>query len=61
VTTATRNHARGLYADALAAQGPALANTANSVRSGFENFWVAPALDAIEGLLRRCPDEGEDD
>jgi hypothetical protein len=31
--------------------GPAWRNTANSLRAGFENLWIKPALDALERVV----------
>jgi hypothetical protein len=60
LTQAGRARARLIYADAVAARGPTWTNTANSIRAGYENVWVAPALDAIEAVLRGSYN-GEDD
>jgi hypothetical protein len=49
--------AREALAKAIEEQGPAYRNSANSVRSGFSNFWIAPALIAIERALT----DGADD
>jgi hypothetical protein len=43
--------ARELYAQAIGAQGPAWANTAHLLRTGFENVWITPALVAIDRAL----------
>ena len=43
--------ARELLADHIAAQGPAWANSAESVRAGFSNIWIGPALAAIDEAL----------
>lgn len=53
--------AREALADAIADQGSAWANTAESVRAGFTNVWIKPALDAIEGLVLRSGDADEDE
>lgn len=56
-----RDRARVIYAGALLARGRQWANLAESIRSGFENQWVTPALDAIERLvLLSGDDEGDD-
>jgi len=55
-----REQARELYAQAVAAQGTAWVNTANSIRSGFTNVWIAPGIAAIEAVLRLVPDEADD-
>ena len=52
--------ARDRLADEIAAQGPALSNLAGNVRAGFENFWITPALQAIERLLRDLPAEDDE-
>jgi hypothetical protein len=48
--------ARDVARELLAAQfdllGPAWKNTAQLVRTGFENVWLRPALDAIEAIVR---------
>lgn len=56
-----RDRARGLYAAAIARGGRDHANIAESVRQGFENFWIAPALDAIERLVLLSVDDEIDD
>lgn len=43
--------ARDLLADEIEAQGPAWANAAANVRSGFSNIWIDPALRAIDLAL----------
>lgn len=59
--TRLRARARDAYARQLDRLGPAWANTANSVRAGYENVWISAALDAIEVLVRACPDaEGDE-
>jgi hypothetical protein len=47
--------AREALAKAVEDQGPAYRNTANAIRSGFSNFWIAPALVAIERALMEGP------
>lgn len=56
-----RQEAREAYAQSIADQGPAWANTANSIRAGFENVWIARAIVALEGVLRLVPDEADDE
>lgn len=46
-----RTKARELIATQIELGGPAWRNTANLVRSGFENLWLAPALDALEAFI----------
>ena len=43
--------ARAILADAIEAQGPSWRNSAASVRAGFSNVWIAPALVAITTAL----------
>jgi hypothetical protein len=43
--------ARAMLADAIEAQGPSWHNAAASVRAGFSNVWIAPALEAIARAL----------
>jgi len=47
--------AREALAKAVEDQGPAWRNSANSIRSGFVNVWIGPALVAIERALRDGP------
>lgn len=54
-----RDQARERFARAVAAQGPSWANTANSIRAGYVNVWIAPAIAAIEAVLRLVPDEAD--
>lgn len=54
-----RDRAREHYARAVAAEGPTWQNAANSIRAGFENVWIAPAIAAIEAVLRLVPDEAD--
>lgn len=56
-----RQRARGLLADAIAAQGTAWSNAASLVREGFENLWIKPAIDAMEALVLLCGDALEED
>lgn len=56
-----RTRARELYAQAVAAQGSAWVNTANSIRAGFTNVWIAPGIAALEAVLRLVPDEADDE
>lgn len=56
-----RDRARLAYANALRAQGPAWANTAGLILTGFENLWITPALDAMEALVLLLPDDSDDD
>ncbi len=59
--TTLREQAREAYAQALEAQGPAYRNVANNVRAGFDNIWIAPAIAALEGVLRLAPYEADDE
>lgn len=52
-----RQRAREAIAAELDQIGPAYRNTANSVRSGFENMWLTPSLDALERLLADVDDD----
>lgn len=56
----TRDRARHIYADSLAAQGPTWANAAASVRTGYSNCWIMAGIAAIEAGLRGLFD-GEDE
>lgn len=47
----TTNEARQRLASEIAATGPGYANAAASVRAGYENFWITPALRAIDAAL----------
>ena len=44
--------ARDIYARQIAAQGPAWGPLAATIRTGFTNLWVEPALKAIDEALR---------
>lgn len=59
--TTLHQQARERFAQAVAAQGPSWANTANSIRAGFTNVWIAPGIAAIEAVLRLVPDEADPD
>lgn len=59
--TQIRRAAREAYAAALTARGPEFRNMADSIRAGFENIWIAPALDALERTARTPLDDGNDD
>jgi hypothetical protein len=59
--TTLQQEARQLYAQAVADQGPAWANTANSIRSGYTNNWIASGIAAIAAVLRLVPDEADDE
>lgn len=52
--------ARQLFAEALEQQGQAYENAANSVRAGFTNFWIGPALRAIDTALDTTRDHHVD-
>ena len=56
-----RRRARELYARQFDTLGPAWANTAALIRSGWENLWITPAIDAMEALVLLCQDGGEED
>lgn len=56
-----RDRAREAYAAAIEAQGPAYRNTADSIRAGYEGFWVTPAINALEAMIRNGPDEADDE
>lgn len=53
------DRAREALAKAVEEQGPAYRNSANAIRSGFSNFWIAPALVALDRALALV-DEGDD-
>lgn len=59
--TTFREQAREAYAQAIEAQGPGWANSANSIRAGYSNVWIAAGIAAVEGVLRLVPDEADDD
>jgi hypothetical protein len=59
--TSARQRARNLYADALAAQGPAWGNAAASVRAGYDNSWILAGLTAVEALLRLVADDDDEE
>lgn len=61
VVTTLREQARELLAQSVAAEGPGWKNTANSIRAGYTNVWIAPAIAAIEAVLRLVPDEADPD
>jgi hypothetical protein len=46
-----RDRAREVLADSFLALGPAYLNLANLIRTGFENFWITPCLDAMTPLV----------
>ncbi|MDZ7824517.1 MAG: hypothetical protein U5K75_11105 [Ahrensia sp.] len=51
--------ARDLLADAIEGQGPLWQNAARSVRAGFSNVWIIPALQAItRALTETIEDDG---
>ena len=56
-----QDQAREVFAKELEAKGTAWANTANSVRAGYSNVWIAAAIDALQELLRLVPDEADTD
>ena len=59
--TRPRQLAREAYAAALLKRSPASGNLARNIIDGsFENFWLTPALDAMERLVLLSAD-GEDD
>jgi hypothetical protein len=55
-----RRRARDLYARSLEARGPAWSNAARLVLTGWENCWIAPAIDALQSLVLLCGDEADD-
>ncbi|MFL6864050.1 MAG: hypothetical protein ACJ8DZ_13735 [Allosphingosinicella sp.] len=58
----TRARARAAYASAFLRRSPRSGNLARNIIDGeFENWWITPALDALEVVLRGLPDEGEDE
>jgi hypothetical protein len=61
VSRPLRARAREAYASAIARRGKAWRNLADNIRAGFENVWITPALDALEGTLRLVPDAAEDE
>lgn len=58
--TRAREQAREALARQIDRKGSAWANTANSVRSGYENIWIIAALDALEPLVLLSAD-GDDE
>jgi hypothetical protein len=56
-----RQRARDLYATQFDALGPAYRNTAELIRNGFENFWIRPAIDALQGAVLLSGDADEDE
>jgi len=62
VSRPLRDRARAAYAAAFLKRSPTSTNLARNIIDGkFENWWVTPALDALEAALRGQPDEGEAD
>lgn len=59
--TRARELAREAFARQLDRKGSAWANTANSVRSGYENLWITTALDALEPLVLLSADAEDDE
>lgn len=60
--TRARQKAREALAAALIKRSPANANIARNIVDGsFENFWVGPALDALERLVLVSDDEDDDE
>jgi hypothetical protein len=51
--------ARELVADAIASEGPAYHNLANSVRTGYENLFIRAGLIATERALHSSEDDDE--
>lgn len=41
--------------------GPAYGNIAGLIRTGFENFWITPCLDALVPLVVLSPNVEDDD
>jgi hypothetical protein len=60
-TEDARQKARDLYADALLATSPAWKNTANLIRSGWENNFIRPAIDALQAFVLLSPDVPEEE
>jgi hypothetical protein len=56
-----RQRARELFAERIAAQGPAWRNAADSVLSGYSNVWIDAAIAAIEPLVRQLRAEEDGD
>ena len=49
------SRARQLYADQVAAQGPAWRNSAEAIRAGYSNAWIAAGIAALEAVLKLIP------
>lgn len=56
-----REEARERFAQAVAAQGQAWANTANNIRAGYSNVWITSGIAALEAVLRLVPDEADEE
>lgn len=52
--------ARELLADQIAAGGRAWTNAAETVRAGYENIWITPALAAIDRALDMTRDQASE-
>lgn len=48
-----------LFALQVEATGPAWKGTADAIRAGFRNVWVAAGIAAIAALLALVPEEDE--
>jgi hypothetical protein len=59
--TRARELAREAFARQLDRKGSAWANTAWSVRTGYENIWITTALDALEPLVLLSADGDDED
>jgi hypothetical protein len=60
MTIAVHEQARQIYAEAIAADGPGWANTANNIRAGYENIWIKAGIRAVENTLRGVHDDHEE-
>lgn len=49
-----------MLANEIGRQGPSWGNLASSVKGGFENVWIVPALKAIDRALQFGPQDAED-
>lgn len=58
--TSLHEQAREAFAKGVEAQGTAWTNTANSIRAGYSNVWIAAGIAALEAVLRLVPDEADD-
>ncbi len=59
--TQLRQRARRAYAAAFLKRSPTSTNLASNIVDGsFENWWITPALDALESALRMSDHDDEE-